>query len=163
MAMAITKLTAAHAVVGFCCGKPALDTYLHKHALTNSRTGGAQTYVGVTETGEVVGYYSLAVGAVTHADAPERLAKGLARHPIPVMILARLATATDWHGKGVGAGLLRDAMLRTLQAADIAGIRAIVVHAKDDTARAFYERFDFTPWPDNPVQLFLLLKDARTA
>jgi GNAT superfamily N-acetyltransferase len=161
MTMAVAKLTASHAVAGFTCGKPALDGYLHKHALTSARTGGAQTYVGVTDTGEIVGYHSLAVGSVTHADAPERLAKGLARHPIPVMILARLATATGWQGRGVGAGLLRDAILRTLQAADIAGIRAIVVHAKDDAARAFYERFDFTPWPDNPLQLYLLLKDAR--
>jgi len=161
MTLKVAKLTTTHAVAGFTCGRPALDAYLHRHAFTNARIGGAQTYVAVTETEEIVGYYSLAVGSVTHAEAPDRLAKGLARHPIPVMILARLATATSWQGRGVGAGLLRDAILRTLHAADIAGIRAIVVHAKDETARAFYERYDFVGWPENPLQLFLLLKDAR--
>ncbi len=100
---------------------------------------------------------------VEHDDAPERLGKGLARHPIPLMLLARLAVATAWHGKGLGAGLLKDAMLRTLQAADIAGIRALAVHAKDDEAQAFYERFDFIPSPTDPYHLFILLKDVRAA
>jgi GNAT superfamily N-acetyltransferase len=81
--------------------------------------------------------------------------------PIPLMLLARLAVAASWQGKGLGAGLLKDAMLRTLQAADIAGIRAMAVHAKDDTARAFYERFDFIPSPSDPFHLLLLLKDIR--
>jgi GNAT superfamily N-acetyltransferase len=79
------------------------------------------------------------------------------------MLLARLAVATRWQGKGLGAGLLKDAMLRTLQAADIAGIRALAVHAKDDEARAFYQRFDFLPSPTDPYHLFLLLKDVRAA
>jgi predicted N-acetyltransferase YhbS len=98
---------------------------------------------------------------VEHAAAPERLKKGLARHPVPIMLLARLAIATDWQGKGLGGGLMKDAMLRTLQAADIAGIRAFAVHAKDDAARAFYERFDFVPSPSDPYHLFRLLKDIR--
>lgn len=80
-------------------------------------------------------------------DAQGRVGKGLAKHPIPLMLFARLAIATSWQGQGLGAGLLKDAMLRTLQAADIAGIRAMVVHAKDEAARAFYERFDFMPSP----------------
>ena len=95
--------------------------------------------------------------------APERIGKGLARHPIPLMLLARPAVATRWHGKGLGAGLLKDAMLRTLQAADIAGIRALAVHAKDDEARAFYERFDFAASPTDAHHLFILLKDIRAA
>jgi predicted N-acetyltransferase YhbS len=78
------------------------------------------------------------------------------------MLLARLAVSTSWQGKGVGAGLLKDAMLRTLQAADIAGIRAFAVHAKDDKAKAFYEHFDFVPSPSDPYHLFRLLKDLRT-
>jgi predicted N-acetyltransferase YhbS len=110
---------------------------------------------------EVAGYYTLVVGSVEYEGAPERLRKGLARHPVPVMLLARLAIATSWQGKGLGAGLLKDAMLRTLQAADIAGIRAFVVHAKDDAAKTFYERFDFTPSPSDPDHLFRLLKDIR--
>jgi GNAT superfamily N-acetyltransferase len=99
------------------------------------------------------------VGRVEYNDAPERLTKRLARHPI--MLLARLAIASSWQGKGLGAGLLKDAMLRTLEAADIAGIRAFAVHAKDDQARAFYEHFDFIASPVDPYHLFRLLKDLR--
>ena len=110
---------------------------------------------------EIVGFYTLVVAQVDYDDAPQRLGKGLARHPIPLMLLARLTVATGSQGKGLGSGLLKDAMLRTLQAADIAGIRAIAVHAKDDDARAFYERFGFVPAPTDPFHLFVLLKDVR--
>jgi predicted N-acetyltransferase YhbS len=79
------------------------------------------------------------------------------------MLLARLAIATSWQGKGLGAGLLKDAMLRTLQAAEIAGIRAFAVHAKDDEAKAFYERFDLVASPSDPYHLFRLMKDIRAA
>ena len=95
--------------------------------------------------------------------APERLKKGLARHAVPIMLLARLVIATHWQGKGFGSGLLKDAMLRTLQAAGIAGIRAFAVHAKDDEAKAFYERFDFIASPSDPYHLFRPLKDTRAA
>jgi GNAT superfamily N-acetyltransferase len=161
MAFTIAKLTAGHPVAAFDCGRPALNGFLTRHALANQAMGGAQTYVALADDGEIVGYYSLAVGEAAHADAPERLTKGLARHPIPVMILARLATATLCQGRGVGSGLLKDAFRRTLNAADIAGIRAVVVHAKDDDARAFYEHFGFQAWPERPLQLFMLLKDVR--
>ncbi len=107
------------------------------------------------------GFYTLVVGEVTYDDAPDRLAKGLARHPIPIMLLARLAVSRDWQGRGLGAGLLKDAMRRTLQAADIAGIRAFAVHAKDDKAGAFYRHFDFLPSPTDPLHLFLLMKDLK--
>jgi len=110
---------------------------------------------------EIVGYYTLVVGQVEYNEAPERLTKGLARHPVPIMLLARLAVSISWQGKNIGAGLLKDAMLRTLQAADIAGIRAFAVHAKDDEAKAFYEHFDFIPSPSDPYHLFRLLKDIR--
>ena len=103
------------------------------------------------------------VGQVEHIAAPERLTKGLARHPVPIMLLARLAVAISWQGKGLGSGLLKDAMLRTLQAADIAGIRAFAVHAKDDEARSFYQHFDFVPSPSDPYHLFRLLKDIWAA
>ena len=79
------------------------------------------------------------VGHVEYESAHERLTKGLARYPVPVMILARLAIATSWQGRGLGSGLLKDGMFRTLQAAEIAGIRAFTMHAKNDNARAFYE------------------------
>jgi GNAT superfamily N-acetyltransferase len=89
------------------------------------------------------------------------LKKGLARHPVPLILLARLAVSRTWQGKGVGAGLLKDAIQRTLQAADIVGIRAMATHAKNDTVRAFYEHFGFIQSPTDPLHLFVLTKDLR--
>lgn len=162
----IEKLTRLHAVEHFDCGQPALNRFLARYALQSQQAGVSRSYVGLSDEA-VIGYYTLAFGAVEHAHAPGRiakgLAKGLARHPIPLMVLARLAVASDWQGRGVGAALLRDAVLRTLQAADIAGLRALAVHAKDDAARAFYERFGFIPSPTDPFHLLALLKDLRPA
>jgi GNAT superfamily N-acetyltransferase len=126
----------------------------------SQRADGAQTYVGVSGE-EIIGYYTLVVGHVAYEDAPDRLVKGLSRNAVPVMLLARLATDLAWQGKGVGAGLLRNAMQRTVQAADIAGTRAFLVHAKDDKAKAFYEHFNFQPSPTDPYHLHLLVKDIR--
>jgi len=162
MNLRIEKLGRAHAVEGFDCGQQALNRFLIRYALQNQRAGASQTYLALAEA-EVAGYYTLVVGQIEHAWAAERLKKGLAHHPVPIMLLARLAVAEHWQGKGLGAGLLKDAMLRTLEAADIAGIRAFVVHAKDNAAKAFYERFDFLPSPSDPYHLFLLLKDIRAA
>jgi GNAT superfamily N-acetyltransferase len=131
-----------------------------RYAWQNQQAGAAQTYVGVVGAA-IVGYHTLAVGQVTLEEAPERLKKGLAKHPIPIMLLARLAIDHRWQGQGVGKALLRDAMQRTLQAADIAGIRAFAVHAKDEEARRFYEHFEFVPAPTDPMHLFVLLKDVR--
>lgn len=156
----IEKLQRSHAVEQFDCGREALNRFLIRYALPNQQAGGSQTYVAVAEDG-IVGYYTLAVGHVEYNDAPERLTKGLARHPVPIMLLARLAIALSWQGQGLGAGLLKDAILRTLQAADIAGIRAFAVHAKDNEAKAFYEHFDFIASPVDPYHLFRLLKDLR--
>jgi GNAT superfamily N-acetyltransferase len=160
MNLRIEKLQRGHAVEGFDCGSEALNRFLVRHALQNEQAGASRTYVALDDT-EIAGYYTLVVGQVEHAAAPERLKKGLARHPVPIMLLARLAIATHWQGKGLGSGLLKDAMQRTLPAADIAGIRAFAVHAKDDKARAFYERFDFVASPSDPYHLFRLLKDIR--
>jgi GNAT superfamily N-acetyltransferase len=160
MNLRIEKLQRAHAVELFDCGSEALNRFLVRHAFQNEQAGASRTYVALDDT-EIAGYYTLVVGQVEHAAAPERLKKGLARHPVPIMLLARLAIATHWQGKGLGAGLLKDAMLRTLEAADIAGIRAFAVHAKDEAARAFYERFDFVASPSDPYHLFRLLKDIR--
>jgi GNAT superfamily N-acetyltransferase len=156
----VEKLRGDHPVEDFDCGRVELNRYLQRFAWQNQQAGAAQTYVGVA--GEVlVGYYSLAVGYVTLGDAPARLTKGLAKHPIPIMLLVRLAVDRRWQGQGVGRALLRDAMQRTVQAADIAGIRAFAVHAKDDEARRFYEHFDFIPSPTDPMHLFVMLKDFR--
>jgi GNAT superfamily N-acetyltransferase len=156
----VEKLRRDHLVEGFDCGREELNRYLLRYALQNQQAGAAQTYVGVVGDA-IVGYYTLTVGQVTLEDAPERVKKGMARHPVPIMLLARLAIGRRWQGQGVGKALLRDAMQRTLQAADIAGIRAFAVHAKDEEARRFYEHFDFTPSPTDPMHLFVLLKDVR--
>jgi len=156
----IEKLQRHHAIDAFDCGREELNRFLQQYALQNQQSGGAQTYVGLVDQ-TVVGYYALAVGSVEQEHAPERVKKGLARHSIPIMLLARLAVDRHWQNQGIGAALLKDTMLRTLQAADIAGIRALVVHAKDDAARSFYEHFNFLPSPSDPLHLFMLLKDAR--
>lgn len=160
--MRIEKLTPQHAVQGFRCGHDWLDRYLQRYALQNQAAGAAVTYVALADQ-EVVGYFALAVGDIARAEAPDRLAKGLARHPIPVMLLARLAVALDWQGRGLGAGLLKDAMLRTTAAADIAGIRALIVHAKDVRAAEFYGHFGFLPSPTDALHLYLLVKDLAAA
>ena len=156
----IEKLRREHPVDSFDCGQEALNRFLARYAFQNQQAEASQTYVAVVDD-HVAGFYTLVVAQVEYDDAPQRLAKGLAKHPIPLMLLARLAVTTNWQGKGLGSGLLKDAMLRTLQAADIAGIRAIAVHVKDDDARAFYERFGFTPAPTDAYHLFVLLKDVR--
>jgi len=156
----IEKLRRDHAVDAFDCGHAELNRFLQQHALQNQRSGGSQTYVGLVGP-TVVGYYALAVGSVEQEEAPERVKKGLAKHAIPIMLLARLAVDRHWQKRGIGAALLKDATLRTLQAAEIAGIRALVVHAKDEVAKGFYQRFDFVPSPSDPLHLFVLLKDLR--
>jgi GNAT superfamily N-acetyltransferase len=156
----IEKLGPNHSLNGFDCGRERLNRFLTRFALLNQQAGAAQTYAVISGQ-SVVGYYSLAVGEVACDDAPDKLKKGLARHPVPIMLLARLAVITAWQGHGLEAGLLKDAMRQTLQAADIAGIRAFAVHAMDETARRFYEHFGFIPSPTDPLHLFLLIKDIR--
>ena len=158
----IQKLDRSHLVEHFDCGDEALNRYIIRFALNNQSASSAQTYVAAADK-QVVGYYSLAVGAVAHSQAPPRMAKGLARHPVPVMLLARLAIDKTVSGQGLGATMLRDALARTLQAADIAGIRAMIVHAKDDNARRFYEHFNFDASPTDSYHLHLLIKDLRKA
>ena len=160
LARRVEKLRRDHPIEGFDCGREELNRYLLRYAWQNQQAGASQTYVGIVGDA-IAGFYTLAVGQATHEEAPERLTKGLARHPIPIMLLARLAVDRHWHGQGAGKALLRDAMQRTLQAADIAGIRALAVHAKDEEARRFYEHFDFVPSATDPLHLFVLLKDVR--
>ncbi len=161
MALRIEKLRRDHAVDTFDCGQGGLNRFLVRFAFQAQLAGGSQTYLALNEDA-VVGYHTLVFGDVRFEDAPERLTKGMARHPIPLMILARLAVSSQWQGKGLGSGLLKDAMLRTVAAADIAGLRALAVHAKDDTARSFYRHFGFIESPSDPMHLFILIKDVRT-
>ena len=160
-AFKVEKLRRDHILEGFDCGKEPLNRFLIRNALQNQQANASQTYVLITARHQVIGYHTLVVGEVAFAAAPERLTKGLARRPVPIMLLARLAVSHYCHGQGIGQALLKDALLRTLQAADIAGIRAFAVHAKDNEARAFYEHFDFVQSPTDPMHLFLLLKDIK--
>jgi GNAT superfamily N-acetyltransferase len=156
------KLSPEHVVTGFDCGVGALNEWLLRIARTNQAAGTSQTYV-VHRAGRVVGYYAIAAASVHRDESPERVVKGLARHPVPVAVIARLAVDRSEHGKGVGAALLKDALMRIAGAADIIGVRAVLVHAKDEAARAFYQRFDFVSSPVDPLQMFLLMKDVRHA
>jgi len=156
----VQKLAEHHDVTSFDCGNPALNQFLQRFALVNQKANSAQTYVCCEESsGTVAGFYSLAVGSVEPSAAAARVVKGLARHPLPVMILARLAVDRRYQSAGLGRALLKDALLRIAQAADIAGIRAVLVHAKDDTARTWYMNWGFEPSPTDPYHLFLLTKD----
>jgi GNAT superfamily N-acetyltransferase len=156
----IEKLARHHAVEGFDCGQEELNRFLVRFALGNQQASVSQTYIALADE-QVIGFYTLVASEVSYDDAPERLTKGLARHPVPLMLLARMGVDTAWQGKRIGAGLLKDAMLRTLQAADIAGIRAFAVHAKDEQAKAFYKRFRFVESPTDSLHLFLMMKELK--
>jgi GNAT superfamily N-acetyltransferase len=156
----VHKLSVTDSVKFFDCAQPALNQFLQRYALVSQKAGSAQTYV-CCKDGGVVGFYSLTVGSVKHEEAPQRVVKGLARHPVPVMLLARLAVDKAHQGKGMGGALLKNALLRTLQVFDIAGIRALIVHAKDDVARQWYAKWEFEPSPTDPFHLFLILKDLK--
>ena len=154
------RLAGQHDCREFDCGVDALNEYLRRFALLNQRAEAARSYVACRGD-RVVGYYTLCFGSVEPAVVPPRVRKGLARQPIPVIVLARLAVDVREQGKGLGKGLLKDAILRTLQAADIAGLRAILVHAKNATVAAWYRKFGFEPSPVDDSHLMLMLKDAR--
>lgn len=156
----VEKLRRDHPIDGFDCGDAALNIFLKRHALQNQQSNASQTYLALNDS-DLVGFHVLAVGSVSHADAPGRVTRGLARHPVPVMLLARLAVDLRWQGRGAGAALLKDALQRTLSAADIAGLRAFAVHAKTEQAKAFYSHFQFIESPTDPLHLFVLLKDVR--
>ena len=149
-----------HQLEGFDCGKPALDDWLLRHARQAQGSGSAKTFVAA-EGARVAGYFSLTVGQVDTLDAPERIRKGMGQYPVPVLILARLAVSRQDQGRGMGFGLLQDAIRRTMLIAEQAGIRAMLTHPIDEEAAKFYTRFGFIASPLREQQLLLLLKDAR--
>jgi GNAT superfamily N-acetyltransferase len=142
----------------FDCGVPVLDAWLAQRALDNEASGASRTYV-VCSAGKVAGYYCLATGSIEPALAPGRVRRNMPS-PIPTIVLGRLAVDRRYRGQGLGAGLLRDAVRRTLRAAEIAGVRAIVVHAIDETTARFYLRQGFVRSPTQPLTLLVTLKDA---
>jgi GNAT superfamily N-acetyltransferase len=148
-------------VSAFGSGNASLDAWLKKRAIRNERDDASRTYV-VAHADRVVAYYSLAAAAVPHVGGTGRSRRNMP-DPIPAMLLARLAVDSEHQGRQLGANLLRDAIRRTLAAADIAGIRVLLVHAADERARRFYEHFGFEPSPTDELHLMLVLKDARSA
>ena len=154
-------LTAQHDVSDFTSTEPTLDEWLKRRALKSQKSGAARTYV-VTSENFVIGYYSLAVGSVTRSLSVSRVRRNMP-DPIPVMLLARLAIDDSWQGRGLGRSLLRDAVLRAIQAADIVGIRALLVHAISDDAKRFYQYFGFQPSEIESMTLMAPLADLRSA
>jgi GNAT superfamily N-acetyltransferase len=157
---AVVLLDSSHDRRHFDCGVDPLNAYLKQYALQNQKKGIIRNYV-VCRDGRVVGYYALAYGSVSQASAPPIITKGTGKYPIPLMILARLAVDLQEKGQGLGRALLKNAVLRTLQAADIAGLKAILVHAKNSEGQEFYEKHGFIPSPSDPLHLFFPLDALR--
>lgn len=162
IAAVLQPLLKEHNRSQFDCGVPALNDFLKQFAFQNQKKDGSRTYVATREN-RVIGYYTLAYSSVGVDDAPPMVRAGLGRYPIPVLLMARLAVDLSEKGTGLGKGLLRDAILKVPQAAEIAGLRAMLVHAKDDSAKAFYEKFGFIPSPTNPFHLLLRTDDIRAS
>jgi len=145
----------------FDCGESELNDWLRLHAISAGKRGSARTFVAVDHTNRVLAYYAITAQSVVVREGPERMRKGMPRHPIPVVLLARLAVDQSFKGRGLGAGLLKNALLRCMNASKEVGVRAVIVDAKNDVARRFYEHFDFEVFPEDSKRLILLTKDLR--
>jgi uncharacterized protein (DUF1778 family)/GNAT superfamily N-acetyltransferase len=150
-----------HKLDDFDCGSPSLDQWLRRRALSNQSSGATRTFV-VVEDDKVVAFYALASGAIAAADAPGHFRRNMP-DPIPIVLLARLAVARAFQGKGLGRSLLRDAGQRVVQAAETLGIRGIVVHAASQEAKDFYEAIGFTESVADPMMLLITLANIRAA
>jgi GNAT superfamily N-acetyltransferase len=155
------KLSPAHDLSQFQCGEAELDDWLRRRAPHNEESGASRTYVVCVER-QVVGYYALSAGAAAHRDAPGHVRRNMP-NPIPVIVIGRLAMDIKFQGRGIGSALLKDAVLRTVQAAEIAGIRAILVHAINESAKRFYEKLGFMASPTNPMTLMMTVRAAALA
>lgn len=152
----LVPLDSGHDRAVFDCGFPALNLYLRNYALQNQKRGIVRNYVTTHADDKViVAYYSLVYSSIDQKLLPPKPVKGLGKYGIPVMLLARLAVDYREHGKGLGKGLLKDAILRTMQAAEIAGLKLLLVHAKGEAAADFYRKHGFEPILGDPLKLFL--------
>ncbi len=150
-------LTSEHRLDGFDCARASLDDWLIRHARRSERDGGARTYVVVDrELGQVVGYYALAAGSVVRDQAPGVVRRNMP-DPIPAAVLGRLAVDHRYRGRGIGAGLLKDAVLRSVGAARHIGAQVLLVHALDEAAAGFYRHHGFVPAMDEALTLMLPL------
>ncbi len=148
-----------HILSDFDSGNAELNDWLKRRALKNEDTGASRTYV-VNIDQKIIAYYCLANGSVLNSVAPGKVRRNMPE-PIPVIVIGRLAVDCNWQGKGIGRALVRDAVLRTLQAAEIAGIRAIVVHAISEPAKEFYQKYGFIASPVAPMTLLIKVADAK--
>jgi GNAT superfamily N-acetyltransferase len=154
-------LSDRHELTEFTSGEPALDDWLRRRARANQVSGASRSYV-LCHQQTVIGYYSLASGAIAVAEAPSRVRRNMP-DPIPIALIGRLAIDRDWQHRGLGRLLLRDAILRTGQAAAIIGVRGLLVHALSPAAKRFYEDNGFVESPASPMTLLIALKDAIAA
>ncbi len=157
--LAPEPLSSTHAINAFDCGEPVLNDWLTRRALKNEDSGASRTFV-VCRGNQVMGYYVLATGSVMHKEAPSKIRRNMPE-PIPVMVLGRLAVDKNMQSSGIGRGMLRDAILRTLGVSKQAGIKALLVHALSDVARKFYLQCGFIESPLDPMLLMISLKDAQ--
>ncbi len=154
------KLSVKHVFNQFHSGEKVLDEWIKHKALKNEYSGGSRTFVVCSENNEVVAYYALSTGSIDLDNSTGKFRRNMP-NPIPVIILARLAVDQQYQGKGIGRALIRDAGLRIIQAADIVGIRGLIVHALTEEAKQFYEKIGFSPSPINPMTLLITLKDLK--
>jgi GNAT superfamily N-acetyltransferase len=154
-------LAPEHRLESFGCGSAPLDDFLKHHALSNQQGEASRTYVSTSDGETVAAYSTLAAGAVAPDVATSRVLQGQAAHPVPIVLQARLAVDLRHQARGLGTQMVLDALARSAAAADLIGVRAVAVHAKDDAAAAFYRRFGFEPSPSDRFHLFLLMKDIR--
>jgi len=157
----IEKLANSHDASGFDCGVESMTTWIKRYALASKQSDSTQPYILHQRDNQVIGYYALSAGDVNRDAAPERIAKGMPNYPIGVIVLTRLAVDTRFQGRGLAATLLQDAFARVERAADIVGVRALLVHAINDRAREFYLHQGFVPSPLEPMHLMLAMKDLR--
>jgi GNAT superfamily N-acetyltransferase len=153
-------LASVHDTEHFDCSDPVLDQWLKRYALTNHRSGAARVFLSAAEDDRVAGYYCLSTASAPRADLPARAGHGMPQ-PVPLILLGRLAVDVAHQRSGLGAGLLRDAIQRTLIVADSVGVRALITHAANPSAAEFYAHFGFAPSPTDRLHLVLMLKDAR--
>lgn len=154
-------LAAEHRLEGFSCGESTLDEWLRRRALINQTSGASRTFVVTDEAQQVLAYYALAAGTVSHQESPGSIRRNMP-DPVPVMVLARLAVDQRLQGQQIGGALLKDALQRAVAVAQNIGVRALLVHALNERARQFYTHYGFVSSPVNPMTLMLPLHGRNT-
>lgn len=154
-------LAATHRLDGFTCGETSLDDWLKRRAMANQLSGASRTFVVTDQAGRVHGYYAMAAGAVSHQTTTSAVRRNMP-DPVPVMILARLAVDHRAQGLRLGGALLQDAVHRAVAVSQNAGVRALIVHALHDRAKAFYEHYGFQASPLHPMTLMLRLNTVKS-